>query len=340
MAKVLVTGGLGYIGSHTVVSLIEAGHTPVIIDNLSNSDEAVIQRLKALTSAEIVFQRVEMCHKSELEAIFTKHQDIDGVIHFAAWLQVPESVAEPSKYYYNNIVSTINLIDLCVQYDVRNIVFSSSCTVYGQPDEIPVSEDAPIKEAESPYGSTKIIGEQMLKDAVRAYGLNVLSLRYFNPIGAHSSALIGEVQRGVPHHLVPYITETAMGKREKLRVFGGDYETRDGTCVRDYIHVMDIAGAHVKALEKLLSESDKSFDAINLGSGEGQTVLEMIQAFERTTGQKVAYDIVDRRSGDVEKVYANISKAKSVLKWTPKYTLDDMLLSAWKWQESEDQSTV
>jgi len=337
MAKVLVTGGLGYIGSHTVVSLIEAGHTPVIIDNLSNSDEAVIERLKVLTSAEIIFHKVEMCSRSELEGVFKKYDDIDGVIHFAAWLQVPESVAEPSKYYYNNLVSTINLIDLCVQYDISNVVFSSSCTVYGQPDEIPVSEDAPIKEAESPYGSTKIIGEQMLKDAVRAYGLNVLSLRYFNPIGAHSSALIGEVQQGIPHHLVPYITETAMGKREKLRVFGGDYDTRDGTCVRDYIHVMDIAAAHVQALEKLLSESDKSFDAINLGSGEGQTVLEMIQAFERTTGKKVAYEIVERRSGDVEKVYANISKAESVLMWVPKYSLDDMLLSAWKWQEAEGQ---
>jgi UDP-glucose 4-epimerase len=334
MAKVLVTGGLGYIGSHAVVDLLDAGHTPIIIDNLSNSDIGVLDRLNKLKSTNLDFYQVEMCHVSELELIFQSHPDLSGVIHFAAWLQVPESVAEPSKYYYNNIVSTINLIDTCVEFNVKNIVFSSSCTVYGQPDTIPVNEKEPIKRAESPYGNTKIICEQMLEDAVNAYGLNVMCLRYFNPIGAHESAEIGEVQHGVPHHLVPFITETAVGKRDKLKVFGGDYDTHDGTCIRDYIHVSDISRAHVLALDIMSNEESLPFDAINLGSGEGQTVLEMIQAFERVTQLKVPYEIAERRAGDVEKVYADISKAKKVLNWTPENSLDKMLESAWNWQQN------
>jgi UDP-glucose 4-epimerase len=334
MAKVLVTGGLGYIGSHAVVDLLDAGHTPIIIDNLSNSDIGVLDRLNKLKSTNLDFYQVEMCHVSELELIFQSHPDLSGVIHFAAWLQVPESVAEPSKYYYNNIVSTINLIDTCVKFNVKNIVFSSSCTVYGQPDTIPVNEKEPIKRAESPYGNTKIICEQMLEDAVNAYGLNVMCLRYFNPIGAHESAEIGEVQHGVPHHLVPFITETAMGKRDKLNVFGGDYDTHDGTCIRDYIHVSDISRAHVLALDIMSNEEALPFDAINLGSGEGQTVLEMIQAFERVTQLKVPYEIAERRAGDVEKVYADISKAKKVLNWAPENSLDKMLESAWNWQQN------
>ncbi|MBI1304980.1 MAG: UDP-glucose 4-epimerase GalE [Bacteroidetes bacterium] len=334
MASVLVTGGLGYIGSHTVTCLIEAGHDVVIIDNLSNSDISMLGRLENLTGEKLTFHQTEMCDKNALDEVFLKHPELSGVIHFAALLLVNESVEKPTEYYYNNLVSTLNLIDCCSRHKVKNIVFSSSCTVYGQPDSVPVNELAPIKKAESPYGSTKIMCEQIFQDAVATGDIRVMCLRYFNPIGAHQSTLIGEFQHGEPHHLVPYITETAIGKRKMLRVFGGDYETRDGSCVRDYIHVMDIAEAHVLALDALMSGKTADFEAVNLGSGEGQTVLEMIYAFKEATGITIPFEIAERRPGDVEKVYADITKATSLLNWKPKRNLEEMLRSAWNWEQS------
>lgn len=331
-SKILVTGGLGYIGSHTVVCLIEAGFEPVIADNLSRSDLSALDRLEKLCGRKITFHKTELCNRDEVESLFAQHSDIEGVIHFAAWLLVPESVEKPLEYYRNNLNSTINIAEASAARGLGPFVFSSSCTVYGEPTEIPVSENHPIQQAQSPYGNTKIIGEQMLRDYSTVSDLKVMSLRYFNPIGAHSSAMIGEVQHDVPTHLVPYITETAIGKREMLRVFGGDYDTRDGTCVRDYIHVMDIAEAHVSALKHLINHQKDGFDVINLGSGEGQTVLEMVMAFEKVTGIRIHHEIADRRPGDVAKVYADITKAAQILNWKPRRTLDEMLLSAWKWE--------
>ncbi|MCB0735545.1 MAG: UDP-glucose 4-epimerase GalE [Bacteroidetes bacterium] len=335
MSEILVTGGLGYIGSHTVTCLSEAGYDVVIIDNLSNSTLDTLDTLRELCSGHITFCEVEMCRQEELNAVFEKHPNLAGVIHFAALLQVNESVQQPVRYYRNNLDSTLNLIDACAQFKVPSVVFSSSCTVYGQPEMIPVDESAPIAEAESPYGSTKIMCERIFRDACEVLNLNVLSLRYFNPIGAHPSAKIGEVQHGEPHHLVPYITETAIGKREVLKVFGSDYDTRDGSCIRDYIHVMDIAEAHVAAIGNLIDGKTTGFDPINLGSGTGQTVVEMIKAFEAATGLSVPYVLADRRPGDVEKVYANIGKATSVLGWRPTRGLEETLKSAWVWEQSQ-----
>lgn len=334
-AKILVTGGLGYIGSHTCVSLIEQGYEPLVIDNLSESDYEVKGRIEKIVGREILFDQVEMCNLVELEALFERHPDIQGVIHFAAFLLVNESVDNPIKYYENNLISTMNLLKCMDRNSVIPIVFSSSCTVYGNPDELPVSENAAVKEAESPYGNTKKIGEDILKDFSRTCDVDVISLRYFNPIGAHHTSIIGEFQDGEPHHLVPYITETAVGKREFLRVFGGDYNTRDGSCVRDYIHVMDIADAHILAVQRLIdNKNEGDFEVFNLGSGDGSTVLEMINAFESATGISIAYEIADRRAGDVEAVYADISKAREILGWEPKRSLEEMLASAWNFEES------
>ncbi|WP_296618625.1 UDP-glucose 4-epimerase GalE [Marivirga sp.] len=333
--KVLVTGGLGYIGSHTVVELMNQGYEPLIIDNLLNSDISVLDRIEKITGNRPEFQQVEMRDKEQLQEVFwSNNNQIVGVIHFAAVLLVGESVEQPLHYYFNNLTSTINLLECMNEFDVKSIVFSSSCTVYGNPDQLPVSENAPIKPSISPYGNTKKVCEDILKDASIAHPLKVVSLRYFNPIGAHKSSLIGEFQSGPPHHLVPFITETATGKREKLNIFGGDWNTPDGTCVRDYIHVSDLAEAHINAMEYATKQSVNSFNVFNVGSGDGYSVLEMVKSFEKTTGVKVPYEIVDRRPGDVEAVYADTTKVTNELGFKTKRSLDDMLKSAWDWEQA------
>ena len=334
MSQILVTGGLGYIGSHTVVELIQDGYEPIVIDNLSESPIEVKDRIEKVVGHEITFRQVEMCNKDEIDAVLKEFPNISGTIHFAAFLLVNESVNDPLKYYHNNILSTVNLLQSMQEHGVKNVVVSSSCTVYGTPETPHVDENAPVQPAESPYGNTKKMGEEILRDFSATGAVNVLSLRYFNPIGAHPTSIIGEFQDGEPHHLVPYITETAIGKRKALRVFGSDYDTRDGSCIRDYIHVIDIAKAHILAVQNLIDGKTEGFDVINLGSGNGSTVLEMIQAFERATGIAIAYELAPRREGDVPAVYANISKAEKVMGWTPGKTLEDMLRDAWNFEQS------
>lgn len=335
MEKVLVTGGTGYIGSHTVVELIRAGYQVFIIDNLSNSDKSVVDRIEKITGVRPFFKQVEMCNWNEMESFFSQNSDLDAVIHFAAFLQVEESVKDPLRYYENNLLAQINLLKCMNTRTIRNIVFSSSCTVYGNPDVLPVNERAPVKKAESPYGNTKQIGEDILEHTTKAIAIQAISLRYFNPIGAHESALIGEVQHGVPHHLVPYITETAFGKRTHLNVFGSDYNTHDGTCVRDYIHVVDVAKAHVAAIKRLLkNDNKKTYEVFNLGTGVGYSVLDMIKAFERATGIKINYKLASRRAGDVEAVYADTTLANQELGWKAELTVEDMMRSAWKWEQA------
>lgn len=333
--KILVTGGLGYIGSHTVVELINQGYEPIVIDNLSNSTLDVKKRIEKITGQDLRFYQIEMCNYEELHNFVLNQGKIDACIHFAAYLLVDESVEQPLKYYQNNLVSTLNLCRVYKELNQRNIVFSSSCTVYGQPDKLPVSENESIKPAMSPYGNTKKMSEDILLDFAKAYENKVISLRYFNPIGAHSSALIGEFQKGKPHHLVPFITETAIGKRKELLIFGNDWNTRDGSCIRDYIHVVDIALAHINAVQRLIeNKSEECFEVFNLGSGEGSTVLEMIKAFEESTGLKINWKFAARRPGDVEAVYADINKAIETLGWRPQHSLQDMMLSAWNWEQS------
>ncbi|WKK79503.2 UDP-glucose 4-epimerase GalE [Marivirga arenosa] len=333
--KVLVTGGLGYIGSHTVVELINQGYDPLIIDNLSNSDVSVLERIEKITGKRPSFQQVEMRDKEQLQEVFwSNNNQIIGVIHFAAVLLVGESVEQPLHYYYNNLTSTINLLECMNEFDVHSIVFSSSCTVYGNPDNLPVSEEAPIKPAVSPYGNTKKICEDILRDASVAHPIKVVSLRYFNPIGAHESSLIGEFQSGPPHHLVPYITETASGKRDKLNIFGGDWNTADGTCIRDYIHVSDVADAHIGAMEFANKQSENSFNVFNIGSGNGYSVLDMVNSFEKATCIKIPYEIVERRPGDVEAVYADTTKSETELGFKTKRGLEEMLKSAWDWEQA------
>ncbi|MEC8458226.1 MAG: UDP-glucose 4-epimerase GalE [Bacteroidota bacterium] len=333
MLQILVTGGLGYIGSHTVIELIEAGHEPIIIDNLSQSTLDVKTRIEKIVGRKVTFRQVELCNRSEVDAIFQDYPNISGIIHFAAFLSVKESVELPIKYYHNNLLSTINLIESMENYGIRNIVFSSSCTVYGEPENPHVDENAPIQPPENPYGNTKKMGEEILRDSAANGFIHVLSLRYFNPIGAHPSSVIGEFQYSEPHHLVPYITETAIGKRKELKVFGSDYNTRDGSCIRDYIHVIDIAKAHILAIKYMIEGRSKGFDVINLGSGIGSTVLEMIGAFEAATGIAIPYSLAARRAGDIPAVYANITKAQRVLNWTPEKTLEDMLRDAWNFEK-------
>ena len=332
--QILVTGGLGYIGSHTVVELLAAGYEPIVIDNLSESPIEVKGRIEQIVGKEITFRQVEMCNKSEIDAIFAEFPEIRGVIHFAAFLLVNESVNDPLKYYQNNLVSTMNLLQSMNEHQVRNVVFSSSCTVYGTPENPHVDENAPVQPAESPYGNTKKMGEEILRDFAATGAVDVLSLRYFNPIGAHPSSILGEFQDGEPHHLVPYITETAIGKRTELKVFGSDYDTRDGSCVRDYIHVIDIARAHILAVQNLVDGKTSGFDVVNLGSGNGSTVLEMIHAFKTATGIEIPYSLAPRRAGDVPAVYANIAKAQKVLGWSPQMSLEDMLRDAWNFEQS------
>lgn len=333
MKKILVTGGLGYIGSHTVVELQKTGYQVVIIDNLSNSSLDVLEGITDITKTPPTFERLDLREKAAVSDFFKRNNDIDGIIHFAASKAVGESVDRPLLYYENNLNTLIYLLQECNTYHIDNFIFSSSCTVYGEPDSLPITEDAPVKPATSPYGNTKQIAEEILKDTCFVSSLKTIALRYFNPIGAHETALIGELPAGVPQNLVPFITQTAAGVREQLSVFGDDYPTEDGSCIRDYIHVVDLAKAHVIALERLLSEKNKSnYEVFNLGTGRGSSVLEVVNSFEKTTGEKLNYKIVDRRPGDVISVYADTKKANEELGWKAQKTMEEALASAWKWE--------
>lgn len=334
--KVLVTGGLGFIGSHTVVELQNEGYQVVIIDNLSNSSLDVLKGIVAISGKTPIFEKLDLKDKVQVQTFFKQHQDIQGVIHFAASKAVGESVEKPLLYYENNINTLVYVLQELDKLNVSNFIFSSSCTVYAQADVMPITEGAPIKMAESPYGNTKQIGEEIIQDTCKVNAkIKAISLRYFNPIGAHESAIIGELPIGVPQNLIPYIMQTAAGIREELSVFGDDYPTIDGTCVRDYIHVVDVAKAHVIALQRLLKNKNTSnFEVFNLGTGTGSSVLEVIQAFEKVTSQKLNYKIVNRRSGDVVSAYADTTKANEVLGWKAQYNLEDAILSSWQWQKS------
>ncbi|MDR3127653.1 MAG: UDP-glucose 4-epimerase GalE [Tannerellaceae bacterium] len=339
--KILITGGTGYIGSHTVVELQAAGYEAVVVDNLANSNVEVLDGIERITGIRPAFVHLDVNDKEGLRKVFAGHagnngSGIAGVIHFAASKAVGESVREPLMYYRNNLVTLLNLLELLPEYDVKAFVFSSSCTVYGQPDTLPVTEDAPVKPAVSPYGNTKQISEEIIRDSIHA-GLpfRAILLRYFNPIGAHPSAEIGELPNGVPQNLVPFLTQTAIGMRHELSVFGNDYHTADGSCIRDYINVVDLAKAHVKAMARLLSPppSAEKLEVFNLGTGQGVSVLELITAFEKGTGVKVPHKITGRREGDIEKVWANPERANKVLGWKAVETLEDTLISAWRWQQ-------
>ena len=332
--RILVTGGTGYIGSHTVVELQNSGYEVIIVDNLSNSRADVVDNIEEVSGVRPAFEKVDCLDYVGLDAVFAKYPGIKAVIHFAASKAVGESVQKPLLYYRNNIVSLINILELMPKYEVKGIVFSSSCTVYGQPDQLPVTEKAPIKKAESPYGNTKQINEEIIQDTVASGSpVSAILLRYFNPIGAHPSALLGELPNGVPQNLVPYITQTAIGIREKLSVFGDDYNTPDGSCLRDFINVVDLAKAHVIAIRRILDNKQKAkVEVFNIGTGHGVSVLELIRTFEEATGVKLNYQIVGRRAGDIEQVWANPDYANKELGWKAVETLSDTLLSAWKWQ--------
>lgn len=333
--KILVAGGTGYIGSHTTVELQNAGYEVVIIDDLSNSNRDVLDGIEKITGIRPEFIELDLKDKEATREALKAHPGIKGIILFAASKAVGESVQQPLKYYRNNIVTLLNLLDLMPEAGIEGIVFSSSCTVYGQPDELPVTENAPIKPATSPYGNTKQINEEIIRDTIHAGApFKSILLRYFNPIGAHPSAEIGELPNGVPQNLIPYLTQTAIGIRKELSVFGDDYDTPDGSCIRDYINVVDLAKAHVIAMDRMLeNKSDNRVEVFNLGTGRGVTVLELINTFEKGTGVKVPHKIVGRREGDIEKVWANPEKANKVLGWTAKETLEDTLVSAWNWQK-------
>lgn len=334
--KILVTGGTGFIGSHTAVELIEGGHEVVIVDNLSNSKIEVLDKIETISGVRPKYYQFDLCDYQKLEECFEEEGHISAIIHFAASKAVGESVDKPLLYYENNLVSLINLLNAMRKYNTANIVFSSSCTVYGQPEKLPVTEDTPFQPAESPYGNTKQICEEILKDSSKAYPeIKSIALRYFNPVGAHESALIGELPLGVPANLVPFITQTAAGLREQLSVFGSDYNTPDGTAVRDYIHVVDLAKAHAIAINRLIDGNNKSdFEFFNIGTGKGVSVLETIQAFEKVNGVKVNYKLVDRRPGDIEQIYADTTFANEELGWKAEKGLDEMMSSAWKWQQT------
>ncbi len=334
MAKVLVTGGTGYIGSHTVVELQEAGMEVVIVDNLSNSEREVLDGIASITGIKPHFEEVDLRDRGATYGVFEKYPDIHAIIHFAALKAVGESVEKPLAYYENNLLSLIHLLEAMKQFHIDQMVFSSSCTVYGEPDTLPVSESAPMKKANSPYGNTKQICEDILRDSMKSTpGKGVISLRYFNPIGAHPSASIGELPLGIPNNLVPFITQTAAGLRDCLNVFGNDYNTPDGSAIRDYINVVDLAKAHVTAIRRLLGKKQLSaFEVFNLGTGRGLSVLEIIHAFEESTGQKLNYRIVGRREGDIEKVYADTSYANSELGWKAEKGIEETLESAWRWE--------
>ena len=332
---ILVTGGTGFIGSHTTVELQQAGYEVVIADNLSNSKAEVIDGIEKITGIRPAFEQVDLRDKDATEAIFRKYGRIGGIIHFAASKAVGESVEKPLLYYRNNVVSLLNLLELMPRYNVRGIIFSSSCTVYGQPspEHLPVTEEAPIQTALSPYGNTKQINEEMIRDYIHSGApLKSVILRYFNPIGAHPSAHIGELPNGVPANLIPFVTQTAMGIRPQLKVFGNDYDTPDGTCIRDYIYVVDLAKAHVAAMKRVLDEDTGPIEYFNIGTGKGNSTLEVIKAFEQATGQKLNWTFAPRREGDIEKVWGNVDKANKVLGWKAETPLEDILATAWKWQ--------
>ncbi|MGG7661188.1 UDP-glucose 4-epimerase GalE [Dyadobacter sp. BHUBP1] len=331
--KILVTGGAGFIGSHTVVELHNAGFEPVIIDNLYNSNLNVLEGIKKITGKEFPFYEIDCNDADKVRALFEKEK-FDGVIHFAAYKAVGESVEKPLNYYENNLISLLVLLRAAQEFNVDKFVFSSSCTVYGQPEKLPVTESTPRLPANSPYGNTKAIAEDIIRDHVHSRpGLKAISLRYFNPIGAHETSLIGELPNGVPSNLVPFITQTAAGLRKSLTVFGNDYDTPDGTCIRDFIHVVDLAKAHVKALDLLESQTDTNYyDVFNVGTGEGYTVLQLINTFEEVNGVKLNYTIGPRREGDVEKIYAQSDKVNNVMKWRAEKTMAEALRDAWNWQ--------
>ncbi len=332
--KVLVTGGLGFIGSHTVVELQNKGFEVVIIDNLSNSSESVLKGIVAITGKKPLFEKLDLREKSSVHAFFKKHNDVSSVIHFAASKAVGESVKNPLLYYENNIASLVYLLQELQQKAASHFIFSSSCTVYGQADVMPIDENAPIKPAMSPYGNTKQIGEEIIADVAKVSAINAILLRYFNPIGSHPSAEIGELPIGVPQNLVPFITQTGVGLRKELMVYGNDYPTVDGTCIRDYIHVVDLAKAHVVALERLIkNKNEEKVEIFNLGTGVGSSVLEVISSFEKVSGKPFAYKIVARRDGDVTMAYASTNKANTILGWKTASTLDQAMESAWKWEQ-------
>jgi UDP-glucose 4-epimerase len=333
--KILVTGGAGFIGSHTVLELANAGFEPILVDNFANSDRNVLTNLRIIAGRDFTFYEGDCNSVAFLNQIFTEHPDIEGVIHFAADKAVGESVQHPLKYYRNNVGSLVSLLDVMLEKGVKNLVFSSSCTVYGQPEILPVTEETPIVKAESPYGNTKQICEEVLVDTVKSgVNLKAIALRYFNPIGAHPSALIGELPLGVPNNLIPYVTQTAAGIRPLLRVFGNDYNTPDGTCIRDFIHVVDLAKAHVAALKLLAKTTENNhFDKFNIGTGNGNSVKEVVDTFIAVTGENLPYEFAPRRSGDVEQIYANVDKATHVLGWKAEIGLAQSLADAWRWQQ-------
>ena len=334
--RILVTGGTGYIGSHTVVELQNSGYEVIIIDNLSNSNADVVDNIEKVSGIRPAFEKLDCLDFAGLDAIFTKYKGIKAIIHFAASKAVGESVEKPLLYYRNNLVSLINLLELMPKHGVEGIVFSSSCTVYGQPDELPVTEKAPIKKAESPYGNTKAMCEDIMRDFAKVEsGMNLLALRYFNPIGAHPSALIGELPNGVPNNLIPFLTQTVAGIRPQLSVFGDDYNTPDGSPIRDYIDVVDLAKAHVVAIRRLLDGKNKAnYEYFSIGTGNGLSVLGLIKAFEKATGEKVNYKIVGRRAGDIEKVWADTTLANQELGWKAEVPIEETLANAWKWQQA------
>lgn len=333
--KILVTGGTGYIGSHTVVELQNSGYEVIIVDNLSNSSVEVIDNIEKISGIRPEFEQFDLADTQRTNEFFEQNQSIDAIIHFAASKAVGESVEKPLLYYRNNLVSLVNILDCQLKYGIQNIVFSSSCTVYGQPDQLPVTEQTPRKDAESPYGNTKRVNEDILSDSARAYPeLNTIALRYFNPIGAHPSALIGELPLGVPQNLVPFITQTAAGLRDELKVFGNDYDTPDGSAIRDYINVVDLSRAHVVAIERLLNNKNKkNYEIFNLGTGTGQSVLEIIENFEKASGVKLNYKIVGRRAGDIEKIWADTTYANEELGWKAEIGLEETLKTAWAWEK-------
>jgi len=340
MSKIVVTGGTGYIGSHTVVELQNEGFEVIIVDNLSNSNIDVLSGIEKINGIRPVFENIDCVDYVNLDRMFERHGNIDGIIHFAAYKAVGESVEKPLMYYRNNLVSLINVLQLMPVHKIKNIVFSSSCTVYGQPDELPVTENAPIKPAMSPYGNTKQICEEIIRDTAQASPdtFKAILLRYFNPIGAHQSAHIGELPIGIPNNLLPFVTQTAIGIRQELKVFGNDYNTSDGSCIRDYINVIDLARAHVIALKRMMSEKmTENIETFNLGTGRGLSVLDIINDFERVNDVKIPYQIVGRRKGDIEKVWADATLANDVLGWQAKETIDDTLRSAWEWEKHLSQ---
>ena len=335
MGKILVTGGTGYIGSHTVVELQEAGYEVVVVDDLSNSGIEVLDNIEKITGKKPEFEQFDLSDREKTFDFFMRQPEIEAIIHFAASKAVGESVEKPLHYYRNNLVSLINLLECQKKFDVANIVFSSSCTVYGQPEKLPVTEQTPRKDAQSPYGNTKRVNEDILSDTIKVNPqIKGIALRYFNPVGAHSSALIGELPLGVPQNLVPFITQTAAGLRDELKVFGNDYDTPDGSAIRDYINVVDLAKAHVIAIERLLQKKFKhNYEVFNLGTGNGLSVLEIVKGFEKATGVKLNYKIVDRRAGDIEKIWADTTYANKELGWKAEKNLEETLLSAWEWEK-------